>query len=100
MATVRISDGVSIIFVDIQVPGQPFLAEFHLRAVQKALEDALTCLVIGDNIVWAGALRGSVFGMRARIEIKAGAIFEESVKMALNCGQFFEQITNRLFSRR
>ncbi len=79
VAAVRVACRVGVVLEQEDLAGDALLVEAGLGRGQQALEDALTGLVVGDQLQHRVALRGGVLGVGADVQVQAGAVLEEDV---------------------
>jgi hypothetical protein len=82
MAAVGVPGGVGVVLEQVDVPSDALLAQPAFGVDQQPLEDALTRLVMRDQVSHVVALRRRVLGMAAYVEIQAGAVAQEHVTAA------------------
>ena len=99
MAAVGVPGGVGVVLEQVDVPGNPFLAQPGLGVDQQSLEYPLACLVVRDEVDEVVALRGRVLGMAAHVEVEAGAVAEEDVAASPPGHHGPEQVARHLVGR-
>ena len=82
VAAVRVTGRVGVVLEEQDVAGDPVFAQPLLGLVQEVLDDALAGLVVDDQLGDVVALRGRVLRVEPGVQIEAGAIFEEDVRVA------------------
>ena len=96
VAAVRVARAVGVVLEQEYLAAYAFLAQPLLRALHEALENALSCLVVHDEIVDRVALRRRVFRVAADVEIEAGAVLQEHVARAAPGDDTAEEVASDL----
>jgi hypothetical protein len=79
VAAVAVAGRVGVVLEEVDRAADPLLAQALLGRHQQALEDALTGLVVHDEVVQRVALRRGVLGVGADVEVQAGTVLQEHV---------------------
>ena len=79
MAAVAVSRRVGVVLEQEDVAADALFAQPLLGRREQVLEDALASFVVRDQVVDRVALGRGVFGVRADVEVKAGAVGEKDV---------------------
>ena len=79
VASVGVAGGVGVVLEQEHLAPDALLPQALLGAADEALEDALTRLVVDDEIVDRVALGRGVLGVAADVEVEPGTVLEEDV---------------------
>jgi len=79
VASVGVAGGVGVVLEQEHLAPDALLPQALLGAADEAFEDALTRLVVDDEIVDRVALGRGVLGVAADVEVEPGAVLEEHV---------------------
>ena len=82
MAPIGVAGGVGVVLEQEHLAPDTLLPQTLLGAADEAFEDALTRLVVDDEIVDRVALGRCVLGVAADVEVEPGAVLEEHVARA------------------
>src|SRR5207253_3290620 len=96
VAPVGVAGGVGVVLEQVDDAADALFAESLLGAREQALEDALPCLVVADEVVDGVALGRGVLGVTADIEVEAGTVLEEDVARPTPADDSAEEIAGPL----
>ena len=96
VAPVGVAGGVGVVLEQEHLAPDALLPQALLGTADEALEDALTRLVVDDEIVDRVALGRGVLGVAADVEVEPGAVLEEHVAGAAPRNDPPEQVASNL----
>ncbi len=96
VAAVRVARAVGVVLEEEHLAAYALFAEALLRALDEALEDAFSGLVVDDEVADRVALGCRVLGMAADVEVEAGAVLEEHVARPTPRDDPAEEVTSDL----
>src|SRR5699024_10641077 len=96
VAAVGVAGRVEVVLEQVDAPVDAVGGEPFLGVLEQALQDALTCLVLGDQLAQVVAFCGGVLGVGAHVQVQPGAIAEEHVRGTAPGHDFAEQVAGGL----
>src|SRR5207248_5527876 len=96
VAAIRVAGGVGVVLEQEHRASDALLAEALLGAAHEAFEDALTRLVVHNQVCDRVALGAGVLGVAADVEVEPGAVLEEHVAGAAPRNDPPEQVASDL----
>ena len=99
VAAVGVAGRVGVVLEQVDVAGDPLLAQPPLGVLLEALEDPLPRLVVDDQVDRRVALGGGVLGVAADVEVEPGAVAQEDVGAAAPADDAAEEVAGDLVGR-
>ena len=96
VAAVGVARGVGVVLEQVDVAADALVDQPPLGVDQQVLEDPLTGLVVGDELVQRVALRGGVLGVAADVEVEPGPVAQEHVRRPAPGHDAAEQVARHL----
>src|SRR5680860_535924 len=99
VAAVGVAGGVGVVLEQVHVAGDPLVVQSPFRVDQQPFEDALSRLVMGDQVADVVALGGGVLRVATDVEVEPGPVAEEDVAAAAPGHHLAKQVARNLVRR-